>query len=207
MFTGLVQAVGTVAAAGVQPGTEGVLRLEIDAKGWSHRPAAGDSIAVDGCCLTVVETPTGANRLAFQAVPQTLSLTTLGRLKPGDRVHLEHAATPTTLLGGHMVQGHIDGVGTVSRVDRGGDYRIAIRVPAGVEPFMVARGSVCIAGVSLTLASVTHGGAEIGVALIPSTLEMTTLGNLLPGSLVNIEADATTKAVVATVLRVMESRR
>ncbi|MDP1661213.1 MAG: hypothetical protein Q8L55_04780, partial [Phycisphaerales bacterium] len=86
MFTGLVQAVGTVALAAVEPGGEGVLRLEIDAKGWSHRPAAGDSIAVDGCCLTVVQTPTVANRLAFQAVPQTLRLTTLGQLKAGDRV-------------------------------------------------------------------------------------------------------------------------
>ncbi len=207
MFTGLVQAVGTVAAAAVQPGGEGVLRLEIDAGSWPHRPAAGDSIAVDGCCLTVAETPTGANRLVFQAVPQTLRLTTLGRLKAGDRVNLEHAATPSTLLGGHMVQGHVDGIGTVSRVDRGGDYRIAIRVPAGVEPFMLARGSVCIAGVSLTLAGVTHGGSEIEVAVIPTTLGMTTLGGLNAGSLVNIEADATTKAVVATVLRVMESRR
>ncbi|MDP1661666.1 MAG: hypothetical protein Q8L55_07095, partial [Phycisphaerales bacterium] len=88
-----------------------------------------------------------------------------------------------------------------------GDYRIAVRVPAGVEPFMVSQGSVCIAGVSLTLAGVTQGGGEIEVAVIPATLGLTTLGDLKAGSPVNIEADATTKAVVATVLRVMESRR
>lgn len=207
MFTGLVQAIGTVADATRTPG--GVLRLSIDAAGWGHRPGAGDSVAVNGCCLTLVGPPTGENRLVFEAIPQTLSITTIGGLKRGDRVNLEHAATPTTLLGGHLVQGHIDGVGTVERVEEaaGGDYRVTVRVPAGVEAFMLAKGSVCIDGVSLTLAEVTREGAAITVALIPTTLESTTLRELVPGRAVNIEADATTKSIVTTVLRIMEGRR
>lgn len=207
MFTGLVQAIGTVADTTRTPG--GVLRLSIDAAGWGHRPGAGDSIAVNGCCLTLVGPPSGENLLTFEAIPQTLSITTIGGLKRGDRVNLEHAATPTTLLGGHLVQGHVDGVGTVERVEgtAGGDYRVTVRVPAGVEAFMLAKGSVSIDGVSLTLAEVTLEGAQITVALIPTTLELTTLRELVPGRAVNIEADATTKSIVTTVLRVMESRR
>jgi riboflavin synthase len=205
MFTGLVQAIGTVAEAGRGP--DGVLRLSVDAGGWAHRPSKGDSIAIDGCCLTLVDDPAGHNTLAFDAIPQTLAVTTLGDLKAGDRVNLEHAATPTTLLGGHMVQGHVDGTATVIGVQRGGDFRVTLRVPPGSEPFMVERGSVCLGGVSLTLAEVRAAGAEITVALIPTTLELTTLGELTPGRTVNLEADATTKAVVNTVLRVMESRK
>ena len=207
MFTGLVQAVGTVTETKPGTGTGGVLRLLIDASGWTHRPEHGDSIAVDGCCLTLVGEPTAGNTLTFEAIPQTLALTTLGSLKPGGRVNLEHAVTPVTLLGGHLVQGHIDGIGTVTRVQRGDDYRVSVRVPAGVEPFMLPRGSVCIAGVSLTLAEVSSDGSEITVALIPTTLALTNLAELTPGQSVNIEADATVKSVVTTVLRVMESRR
>ena len=148
--------------------------------------------------------------MSFDVIPQTLAVTTFGTLSPGDRVNLEHAATASTLLGGHLVQGHVDGVGTVVRVHSGeaaGDYRVTVRVPSGLEPYMIAKGSICLAGVSLTLAEVSGGGSEVTVALIPVTLAQTTLAELAPGRGVNVEADATTKSVVATVLRVMESRR
>jgi riboflavin synthase len=204
MFTGLVQAVGTVTSA--NRGADGVLRLGVDTAGWDHRPAKGDSVAVDGCCLTVMAEPVGGE-LLFEAVPQTLALTTLASVQPGQRVNLEHAATASTLLGGHIVQGHIDGVGIVERIQEGGDWRVTIRVPAGVEAFMFARGSVCVAGVSLTLAEVSNDGRVVTVALIPTTLALTNLAELKPGRGVNIEADAMTKAVVATVQRITESRR
>lgn len=204
MFTGLVQAIGTVTSAERRSG--GVLRLGVDTGAWSHRPAAGDSIAVDGCCLTVIADPK-EGVLLFEAVPQTLSLTTLASVQPGQRVNLEHAATASTLLGGHVVQGHVDGVGVVERVQQGDDWRVTIRVPPSAESFMFTRGSVCVAGVSLTLAEVSNDGRSITVALIPTTLALTNLGELKVGQGVNIEADAMTKAVVATVQRITESRR
>ncbi|MBY0307451.1 MAG: riboflavin synthase [Phycisphaerales bacterium] len=210
MFTGLVQAVGAVTGAAHQAG--GVLRLTVDARHWEHRARPGDSIAVDGCCLTVVGTSGEHDRtLDFDVVPQTLTVTTLASVQPGQRVNLEHAATPTTLLGGHIVQGHIDGVGIVEAVQRpdpgDGDYRLTISVPTETEAFMMPRGSVCVSGVSLTLAEVRNDGGLITVALIPTTLALTNLRDLSPGHGVNIEADAMTKAVVATVHRVMEQRR
>ena len=204
MFTGLVQAVGTVTKTDRLSG--GILRLSVDSGGWGHRPSAGDSIAVDGCCLTVVGEPT-ESVLAFDVVPQTLSLTTLASVQPGQRVNLEHAATASTFLGGHVVQGHVDGVGVIERVSQSDDWRVTIRVPDGLGKYMFLRGSVCVGGVSLTLAEVGNDGALITVALIPTTLALTNLGVLAPGQGVNIEADAMTKAVVTTVQRITESRR
>ena len=203
MFTGLVQAVGTVTHAARTEA--GILQLAVDAGHWNHRPAVGDSIAVDGCCLTVIEEPM-SGMMRFEAVPQTLAITTLASVHPGQRVNLEHAATASTYLGGHVVQGHVDGVGVVERVQTGADWRLTVRVPAGVEGFMFPRGSVCMAGVSLTLADVSNDGRFITVALIPTTLALTNLSELKPGQCVNIEADAMTKAVVATVRRITESR-
>lgn len=195
MFTGLVQHVGRVLA--VEPTPAGK-RLTIDPAGWDHRPSPGDSICIAGCCLTVVATGVGAHGAgwAFDAVPETLSKTTLGGLSPDSGVNLEHAATPTTLLGGHVVQGHVDGTGVVSRVQDGADWRVEVRVPADLMPFMIPKGSVCLEGVSLTLANVDPAASTIEVALIPVTLARTTLGTLMPGDRVNIEADAMVKAVV-----------
>jgi len=207
MFTGLVQAVGVVREFTLTP--QGVARITVDASSWPHAPAPGDSIAVNGCCLTLAAPPAPGNVLEFDAIPQTLRTTTLGLFRPGYRVNLEHAATPATLLGGHLVQGHVDGTGTVEHVDGtpGGDYRVKIGVPPSVAPFMVPKGSVCVDGVSLTLADTTRGGEQITVALIPTTLALTTLGELRTGQSVNIEADATVKAVVTAVQRIMESRK
>lgn len=196
MFTGIIEQTGSVVSRSPTPAGE---RLTIDAAGWSHRPRPGDSIAVDGCCLTLAEPVDHAAKLVFDVIPQTRSRTTLGGLKPGDRVHLEHAATPTTLLGGHVVQGHVDEVGEVVGVSGGGgegEWRVRVRVSRESIEVMVPRGSVCVQGVSLTLAMVDPDAAEFEVALIPTTLAKTTLGGLRAGSRVNIEGDYLAKTVV-----------
>jgi riboflavin synthase len=191
MFTGLVQHVGRVAS--IQRTGAGA-RLDIDPAGWTHRADPGESIAVSGVCLTLVESVQG--RWAFDVIPETLSRTTLGSLAPGDPVNLEHAVTPATLLGGHLVQGHVDGTAQVVRIQQGADWRVEIQPPADLMACMIPKGSVCVDGVSLTLARVDPAAGTFEVALIPETLERTTLRSLRPGQRVNIEADATVKAIV-----------
>jgi len=197
MFTGLVQATGTVRSAETTPQGR---RIAVDLGSWRHRPREGDSIAVDGCCLTVAAPPDGSV-VAFDAVPETLSKTTLGELQTGSRVHLEHAVTADTLMGGHFVQGHVDGVGRVDEIRRGADWRLVIAVPTELMPFMTPKGSIAVAGVSLTLAGVHPEACLIELAIIPTTLELTHLGDLSPGSRVNIEADLLAKVAVQTVER------
>ncbi len=197
MFTGLVQSVGSVRKVErIGDGPDGPVRLVIDPGSWVHRPSHGDSISVSGVCLTVANRPTARSRmLGFTAVPETLSKTTLGGLRAGGRVNLEHALTPSTFLGGHLVQGHVDGKGKVVSVRRGGDWRVRVHLPAGLREFIVPKGSVCLDGVSLTVASVYADGFE--VALIPTTLELTTLGGLTPGDWVNVETDLVVKTILA----------
>ncbi|MBX3402608.1 MAG: riboflavin synthase [Phycisphaeraceae bacterium] len=206
MFTGLVQAVGRVAAieqTGRGPAVP--VRLRVDPGSWRHRSALGDSICVGGVCLTIAalgrgRAGRGGRTLEFDVIPETLSRTTLGGLKAGDRVNLEHAVTAATLMGGHFVQGHVDGVGRVVSVRAGDDWRVRVRVPRELRPLMIPKGSVCVDGVSLTIAAVHADGFE--VALIPTTLELTTLSRLRAGDGVNIEADMLVKSV-ASVLRGM----
>lgn len=193
MFTGLVQHLGRVHAA--TPSHDS-LRLTINPQGWPHNPAPGDSIAVNGCCLTLVGPPEHG-RLAFDAVPETLAKTTLGAWSAGHPVNLEHAATPTTLLGGHIVQGHVDAVGhVVSNADSGNGWRLVVSVPPDLMPCMPPKGSICIDGVSLTIAHTDVRAHRIEIALIPTTLKLTTLGALRQGDGVNIEADVVSKTVV-----------
>lgn len=204
MFTGLIEAMGTVRTR--EPAAGGNLTLVIDAGSWSHcgvnagavSPALGESIAVDGCCLTVAETPDASrpNLLTFHVIPESLDKTTLGGLRPGSRVHLEASCTPTTLLGGHIVQGHVDGVGTVRQVATQGEWRVTIQPPRELMPYVVPKGSIAIAGVSLTIASVHVAEGTFDVALIPTTLAKTTLGELVIGSRVNLECDAMAKTMV-----------
>ncbi len=195
MFTGLVQAVGRVAA--IEPNARGV-RLTVDLGAWGHRPGLGDSISVSGCCLTVAAA--GGASVSFDLVPETLSKTTLGGLRPGSRVNLEHACRADALMGGHIVQGHVDGVGEVVRVqDNPEDWRVVVRPPGGPRGFMEwvsPKGSVTIEGVSLTVAELDVERGEFGVALIPVTLEATTLRDLRAGSAVNLEGDVIAKTVV-----------
>jgi len=195
VFTGLIQAIGTIQA--IEP-TEAGARLAIDPGGWSHTPAAGASIAVSGCCLTVAEA-SGAvgGRLLFDVVPETLDTTALGDARLGSGVNLEHAATAETLLGGHIVQGHVDGIAVVAGVETAGEWRVRLSPPAGLMKYITPKGSVCVDGVSLTIAAVEPGaGGWFEVALIPETLERTTLAALEPGDRVNLEADTIAKTVV-----------
>ncbi len=191
MFTGLVQAVGTVRSA-ARRGT-GMLRLGVATGRWGDAKKAkvGDSVSVTGVCLTVVGR--AAWGLEFDVVAETLHKTRLGELGVGDRVNLEHAATAATFLGGHIVQGHVDGVGRVKRVQSGEDWRVWVDVPAGIRRYVVSTGSVCVEGVSLTVAGVTKGG--FWAALIPETLSRTTLSRLGVGDAVNVECDVIAKMV------------
>lgn len=178
MFTGIVVEVGQVRAPAP--------RLRVHAPGVAASAAVGDSIAVEGCCLTVVEAA-GAD-LAFDTVPETLRVTTLGALTRGDRVNLEAALAVGDRMAGHWVQGHVDGVGEVTAVERDGDeVTVTVAAPAEVLRTTVHKGSICMAGVSLTVTAVTDG--SFSVALIPHTLAVTTLGELSPGRRVNLEAD------------------
>lgn len=198
MFTGLVEAQGTVVS--IRPEAWGA-RLSVDAGGWQHVPALGDSISVNGVCLTVVERNAA---LHFDVVPQTLALTTLGALQPGEVVNLEHALAAGQLMGGHVVQGHVDGVGLVVGVDTShGGWRTRVQAPATVTPYLVERGSIAVDGVSLTIAAAHHDWFE--VALIPATLERTTLRLRLAGSRVNLEADCMARMVAEQVRRYLQA--
>jgi len=154
--------------------------------------AIGDSVAIDGCCLTVVSAGDGA--LEFVAVAETLRRTTLGDLSAGDRVNVEPAMRMGDRLGGHWVQGHVDGVGEVAAIAPDGDgVRVTFSAPEAVARYTIEKGSVTVAGVSLTVAAYDDHGFT--VALIPHTAEMTTLGTKRPGDPVNIEVDVIAKYV------------
>ena len=185
MFTGIVREVGAVAAFDGS-------RLVVTAPETTAGAAVGDSVSVAGVCLTVVETEAG--RLAFDVVPETLARTALGRLETGDAVNLEPSLRVGDQLGGHVVQGHVDGVGRVRSVTPEGDSRrVWFDAPEGVVRYCLEKGSVAVDGVSLTVAALDDDGFE--VALIPHTLEVTTLGRLEPGDEVNLEADVLGKVV------------
>ncbi|MHC4135257.1 MAG: riboflavin synthase [Planctomycetota bacterium] len=191
MFTGLVEAMGRIEAA--EP-RDGGLRLWIDAGALAADPAVGDSVAVDGCCLTVVAQK-GA-RLAFDAIPETLRRTTLGQRGVGDAVNLELPLLPTDRLGGHFVQGHVDAVTEVThRRSEGADVVMTFRMPPELARQIVEKGSIAIDGVSMTVAGVSGDG--FSVALIPHTLAVTTLGLRQPGDTVNLEGDILAKYIVA----------
>ena len=185
MFTGIVREVGTAAAFDGS-------RLVVEAPETAAAAGVGDSVSVAGVCLTVVET--GAGRLAFDVVPETLSRTVLGSLEPGGAVNLEPSLRVGDQLGGHVVQGHVDAVGRVRSVTSESDSRrVWFDAPEPVVRYCLEKGSVAVDGVSLTVAAVDDDGFE--VALIPHTLEVTTLGRLEPGDEVNLEADVLGKVV------------
>jgi riboflavin synthase len=182
MFTGLVREVGTVRSM------EGG-RLVIEA---SIAAELGDSIAVDGVCQTVVATDGDTH--AFDAVPETLSRTSLGELAPGAGVNLEPALRVGDALGGHYVQGHVDGLGAIGSVEAEGEgLRVVVEAPPELLRYCVEKGSIAVQGTSLTVAA--GDDTSFAVALIPHTLEATTLGRLEPGARVNLEADVLAKYV------------
>jgi riboflavin synthase len=188
MFTGIVEELGEVER--IDAGEDGV-RLRIRAE-LARELGEGDSIAVEGCCLTAA----GLDDGAFEAdvMNQTLSLTTLGAFEPGDRVNLEAPLRAGEPLGGHIVQGHVDGVGEVVGVsDDGFARRVRVRVPDQLERYLVEHGSVAVAGVSLTVAGLDEDTFE--VSLIPETLERTTLGAAAEGTKLNLELDVVARYV------------
>lgn len=187
MFTGIVSDLGTVAA--VERG-EGLVRLTIDSAYDAADVAIGASIAHDGCCLTVIEKSSRGDgmRHVVEAAQETLSLTTIGRLEVGDRVNLERSLRVGDELGGHFVQGHVDGLGEVLDVAPDGEgWRLTIRAPAQIAHLIAAKGSIAVAGVSLTVNAIND--ATFGVLIIPHTWSVTTLSRLKKGDKVNIEAD------------------
>jgi riboflavin synthase len=189
MFTGLVEALGTVtrleaAGAGRQ--------LVLAEPALAPQLAVGESFAVNGACLTVVEHD--AQTFRFEVGPETLHRTNLGELTPGDRVNLERAMRVTDRLGGHLVQGHVDGLGRIVSRDRQGDWEVVwFACPVELVAQMVSKGSVAVDGVSLTLVDVAAEG--FSVALIPHTLACTTLGFKPVGATVNLETDLLAKYV------------
>lgn len=196
MFTGIVQAMGKLKALHKR---DFGARLIIDRCGW--RPDGGlvirhgDSICISGVCLTVAAFDD--DTLEFDVITETLRYTNLGGLEVGGAVNLEPSLTASTPMGGHFVQGHIDGVGEVTHVQEGEDWRIRIRPDAKLKPYIIPKGSVAIDGVSMTIASVLESG-EFEVAVIPTTLRMTTLGLAKPGVRFNLESDIVTRTIVHT---------
>lgn len=189
MFTGIVRERGRVVAA--RRNGDG-LELRIAAPETADGTSVGDSIAVAGCCLTAVTVNDG--ELGFDAVPETLRRTTLAELTEGAEVNLEPALRAGEPLGGHYVQGHVDGVGRVrSREPEGDGARLRLDVPPDLLRYCAEKGSLAVDGVSLTIAGLADDGVEI--ALVPHTLAATTLGALQPGDPVNLEVDVLAKYV------------
>jgi riboflavin synthase len=207
MFTGIIEATGRVEALQRQEGGAGA-RLAVTTELDVASLPLGASIAVDGVCLTVIERSAG--RFAADLGPETLARTTLGALRPGTRVHLERPLRLGDALGGHLVSGHVDGVGEiVARRPVGDSLELDIAAPESVAPTLVPKGSVTVAGASLTINSVTGEAAtdrRFSVTLIPHTLAVTTLGALAVGAPVNLEGDLIAKHVDRLVSAYMAQR-
>ena len=183
MFTGLVEERGRVVEVEDRPG---VRRLRIAADVVGRELSVGESVAVNGCCLTV--SAHAPEHFEFEAVPETLARTTLGRLGAGDAVNLERALRLDQRLGGHLVQGHVDGVGqVVALAAEGAGLRMSLEIPVSLRRFVAEKGSIAVDGISLTVAGCTAVGCEI--ALIPHTLAHTVAGDYAPGDHVNLEVD------------------
>ena len=189
MFTGIVREVGRVADVS---GDDDGVGLRVAAPATASTTAVGDSVAIGGVCLTAEAVEDGAIR--FHAVPETLERTTLGRVVSGDEVNVEPALRAGEPLGGHVVQGHVDGVGTVRSVEEEGEgARVVIGAPPEVLRYCVEKGSITVDGVSLTIAALTEDAFT--VALVPHTLAATTLGSVATGAVVNLEVDVLAKYV------------
>ena len=188
MFTGIIEELGQVES--VETSSEGA-RIRIGAK-LAAELSAGDSVAVSGACLTA--TSVGDGTFDADVMHQTLELTTLGVLEPGSSVNLELPLRASDRLGGHVVQGHVDGTASVMEITEDGfAKRVRLELPDELLPYVVERGSIAIEGVSLTVAALD--GPVVEVSLIPETLEHTTLGQLEPGARVNVECDVLARYV------------
>lgn len=196
MYTGIIQQIGLVVS--IEQTAAGI-RLSIDPVGWDYEPKPGDSVANNGCCLTLTTPIDQTNGLmTFDAIPETIAKTTLGQWKPGQRINLERPLRMGDGLDGHQVQGHVDGAGTVAKVDSSDGYRVRLSLDTDLMRFMVPKGSFAIDGISLTIADLDVADRWVEVALIPETLERTNLGDRVVGDVVNIEADVMVKTIVHT---------
>jgi len=188
MFTGLVEAIGEIVAVEQRPGAVRIFLTSEIGEGV----AIGDSISVDGVCLTAVEA--GGPALAFDAGPETMRVTALGQLSPGDRVNLERALRADTRVGGHFVQGHVDAVGTIVDVRPEGDFTwVRVRFPRELAAQLVLKGSIAVDGISLTIAALSDDSFD--VQIIPHTWTHTNLGSARSGMRVNLECDIIGKYV------------
>jgi riboflavin synthase len=185
MFTGIIEELGTVAACGT--------RLVVKCSAVLEDAQQGSSIAVNGVCLTALDLT--ADSFAADLAPETLARTNLGDLRTGSRVNLERPVTPATRLSGHIVQGHVDGTGDLMALDELGDgnWWLKVKAPAGLDRYMVHKGSIAIDGISLTIA--TLDSEVLGVTIIPHTYSNTTLGSRRVGQRVNLEVDVLAKHV------------
>jgi riboflavin synthase len=199
MFTGIIETVGII--EGIEPGDD-LTRFVVGAESIADGVKLGDSVAVNGGCLTVTSIRDG--RFTFEAIPETMECTSLGDLTVGARVNLERAMRAGDRLDGHIVQGHVDGVGTVRQVIQdGNDVRLQIDCDPELADCVVEKGSIAVDGVSLTVAALLPSGFE--VALIPHTLEATTLSDRQPHDRVNLEADVLGKYVKRYLERILPS--
>jgi riboflavin synthase alpha subunit len=202
VFTGIVTQRARVVSVGAPRGASPV-RLEVELERPVDGLALGASVALDGVCLTAAAVAGG--RVGFDVVPETLRRTTLGGLRPGDRVNVEPALRSGDPLGGHLVQGHVDGVGTVEAVERAGaDVRMTVRLPDALRGSTIPKGSVAVDGVSLTVGESEEG--RFSVYLVPHTLAATGLASKGPGDPVNLEADVVGRWVEHHVRRTLSGR-
>ena len=197
MFTGLIQAVGQVSAIKRE---ETSARLEISSPEISAQIAQGDSVSINGVCLTVVSFD--KSKFAVDVMVQTLNLTSTGSLEVGSPVNLELATRTADRLGGHIVQGHVDGVATVSDISADSQWtRMDISIPKDLMRYVVAQGSICVEGVSLTVGELNDPADQISVWLIPETLAKTNLSKKAIGDKLNIEVDVLAKYVERLIAR------
>ena len=191
MFTGIVEAMGTV--TNIVNGPDSA-QLTIQSAGYFSDIKLGDSIAVNGCCLTAVTNT--ADQFTVDVMKQTLALTNIGSLEIGSVVNLEKAMKVSDRLGGHIVQGHVDSTATLAAINQGADwYELVFNVPATYLKYMQAQGSITINGVSLTIAKLSDVDKQLSVWLIPETLKRTNLSALQVGDVVNLEVDVLAKYV------------
>lgn len=201
MFTGIITALGEVKAVERR---EGLTRLTVESPYEHASVEIGASISHDGCCLTVVETTAHRDTMSHvvEVAAESLALTTLGALNTGDKVNLERSLRAGDEFGGHFVQGHVDGLGEVLSVTQDGEgWRVRIKPPRQIAELVASKGSIAVAGVSLTINEVDAEG--FGVLIIPHTWAVTTLSKLKPGAKVNIEADMMARYVA----RIVDARR
>lgn len=190
MFTGLIEEAGTVEAMEPRPAGS---RLRLRASVVASDLREGDSVSVSGVCLTAVDVRAGG--FSADVAPETLKRSSLGALRAGSLVNLERALRPSSRLGGHIVQGHVDGTGTIESLDRigGGNWWLRVAVPAELDRYLVFKGSIAIDGISLTVAAIEN--RVVSVTIIPHTYENTTLRTRRAGDIVNIETDVLAKYV------------